>query len=100
LSLDRNSNCRSSDVDLRVTEQVPLLAKGGIEEFLRREVLPYTPDAWFKPESIKTGYEISFTRHFYKPKPLRKLVEIRRDILALENKTEGLLDEIIGRGKQ
>jgi len=84
------------DSDLRDTEQVPLVEKGGIEAFLRREVLPYAPDAWYDPESIKTGYEISFTRHFYKPQPLRTLEEIRADILALEKETEGLLTEIIG----
>ena len=49
------------DPDLRDTEQVPLLHEGGIEAFLHREVLPYAPD------SVKVGYEISFTRHFYKP---------------------------------
>jgi type I restriction enzyme M protein len=48
------------------------------------------------PESVKTGYEISFTRYFYKPQPLRTLDEIRADILALERETEGLLGEIIG----
>ncbi len=84
------------DGDLRDTEQVPLLEEGGIEAFLRREVLPYAPDAWYEPESAKTGYEISFTRHFYKPQPLRSLEEIRADILALEKETEGLLGEIIG----
>ena len=86
------------DSDLRDTEQVPLLEEGGIEAFLRREVLPYAPDAWYDPESVKTGYEISFTRYFYKPQPLRTLEEIRADILALEKETEGLLDEIIGEG--
>ena len=84
------------DTDLRDTEQVPLLEEGGIEAFLRREVLPYAPDAWYAPDSVKTGYEISFTRHFYKPKPLRPLEEIRADILALEQETEGLLAEIVG----
>jgi type I restriction enzyme M protein len=84
------------DTDLRDTEQVPLLEKGGIETFIRREVLPHATDAWYNPESIKTGYEISFTRHFYKPQPLRTLEEIRADILALEKETEGLLGEIIG----
>src|SRR5690606_27612222 len=87
------------DPDLRDTEQVPLLEEGGIEAFLRREVLPYTPDAWYVPDSVKTGYEISFTRYFYKPKPLRTLEEIRADILALEKETEGLLGEIMGTDK-
>ncbi len=63
---------------------------------LRREVLPHAPDAWYVPDSVKIGYEISFTRYFYMPKPLRTLEEIRADILALEKETEGLLEEIIG----
>ena len=83
------------DTDLRDTEQVPLLHEGGIEAFLRREVLPYAPDAWYVPAKVKVGYEISFTRHFYKPQPLRPLEEIRADILALERETEGLLAQIV-----
>ena len=85
-----------SDTELRDTEQVPLLEEGGIEAFLRREVLPYAPDAWYDPASVKTGYEISFTRYFYKPQPLRSLEEIRANILALEKETEGLLAAIVG----
>jgi hypothetical protein len=54
------------------------------------------PDAWYVPDSVKTGYEISFTRYFYKPKPLRTLEEIRAEILTLEQETEGLLEEIVG----
>ena len=84
------------DTELRDTEQIPLQEGGGIEGFLRREVLPYAPDAWYVPGSVKIGHEISFNRHFYKPEPMRSLDEIRADILALENKTEGLLAEIIG----
>ena len=84
------------DPDLRDTEQVPLQEPGGIDAFLRREVLPYAPDAWYPPDSVKTGYEISFTRYFYKPQPMRTLAEIRADILALEQETEGLLEEIVG----
>jgi len=84
------------DPDLRDTEQVPLLEAGGIETFLTREVIPHAADAWYVPDSLKTGYEISFTRYFYKPQPLRTLEEIRADILALEKETEGLLGEILG----
>jgi type I restriction enzyme M protein len=86
------------DPDLRDTEQVPLLEEGGIEAFLRREVLPHAPDAWYLPDSVKTGYEISFTQYFYKPQPLRTLEQIRADILALQEVTEGLLGEIVGGG--
>ena len=84
------------DSDLRDTEQVALLEDGGIEAFLRREVLPHAADAWYVSDSVKTGYEVSFTRYFYKPQPLRSLELIRADILALEKETEGLLDEIVG----
>ncbi|MDE2058482.1 MAG: SAM-dependent DNA methyltransferase [candidate division NC10 bacterium] len=87
------------DSELRDTEQVLLLEEGGIESFLRREVLPHAPDAWFVPDSVKTGYEISFTRYFYKPQPLRTLEAIRADILALVQETEGLLSEIIEGSK-
>jgi type I restriction enzyme M protein len=86
------------DPDLRDTEQVPLLEAGGVEAFLRCEVLPHAPDAWYVPDSVKTGYEISFTRYFYKPQPLRTLEEIRADILALERETEGLLGQILNVG--
>ena len=84
------------DTDLRDTEQIPLLEEGGIEAFLRREVLPHAADAWYVEDKVKIGYEISFTRYFYKPQPMRSLEEIRDDILALERETEGLLGEIIG----
>jgi type I restriction enzyme M protein len=88
------------DTDLRDTEQVPLLEEGGIEAFIRREVLPYTPDAWVNNEATKIGYEISFTRHFYKPQPLRTLAEISADILAIEKEAEGLLDGLLVEAAQ
>ena len=87
------------DTDLRDTEQIPLQEAGGIDAFLRREVLPYAAAAWYQPDSVKIGYEISFTRYFYTPQPVRTLVEIRADILALEQETEGLLGEIIGESR-
>ena len=86
------------DPDLRDTEQIPLLEEGGIEGFLTREVLPYANDAWYDPDSIKIGYEVSFNRYFYKPQPLRSLEEIRADLISIEKETDGLLDEILGKG--
>ena len=83
------------DSELRDIEQIPLQEEGGIEAFLKREVLPYAADAWYKPNTVKIGYEISFTRYFYKPQPMRTLEEIRTDILALEQETDGLLGEIL-----
>ena len=84
------------DPDLRDIEQIPLLEDGGIEAFLRREVLPYAADAWYNPESVKIGYEINFNRHFYQPQAMRSLDEIRADIIAMEKETEGLFAELIG----
>ena len=86
------------DIALRDSEQVPLREEGGIEAFFRREVLPYTPDAWVDPGKTQVGYEISFTRHFYKPTPMRTLDEIKSDIYALEQETDGLLKDIWAGG--
>ena len=90
------------DPKLRDTEQIPLAEDGGIEGFLRREVLPYAEDAWYVAKSVKIGYEISFNRYFYKPEPMRTLEEIGADILAVERETEGLLGGLVpgvgGRG--
>ena len=86
-----------ADTDLRDTEQIPLQEAGGIETFLCREVLPYATDAWYQPDSVRIGYEISFTRHFYKPKPLRTLAEVSADILAVERRAEGLLEGLMVR---
>jgi len=87
------------DSDLRDTETVPLQEPGGIEAFIRREVLPHAPDAWLDAEKTVIGYEVSFTRYFYKPQPLRPLEAIRADILALERETGGLMAKIIGASR-
>lgn len=84
------------DSDLRDTEQVPLTEPGGIEAFFQREVLPHAPDAWIDMDATRIGYEISFARYFYQPVPLRTLEQIREDILRLEQRTDGLLQKVIG----
>lgn len=84
------------DSELRDTEQVPLKEQGGIDTFFAREVLPHAPDAWIATDKTQIGYEISFARYFYKPVPLRTLAQIRADILALEQQSEGLLHKIVG----
>ena len=81
------------DPELRDTEQIPLTES--VAAFMAREVWPSAPDAWVAEGSEKIGYEISFTRYFYKPRQLRTLAEIEADIRALEAETEGLLDEIL-----
>ena len=83
------------DTELRDNEQVPLLEEGGIEAFFQREVLPHVPDAWIDESATRIGYEISFTRHFYKPPQLRSREEIKAELESLQAEAEGLLDEII-----
>lgn len=87
------------DSELRDTETVPLKEPGGIEAFIRREVLPHEPDAWIDEAKTTIGYEVSFTRYFYKPQPLRPLDAIRADILVLERETDGLMADIIGAAR-
>lgn len=55
------------DVDLRDTENIPFTYAGGIDTFMKNEVLTYAPDAWVDEKKTKIGYEIRFTRYF-KPK--------------------------------
>ena len=90
--LDKKGN-PEPDTALRDNENVPL--KEVITEYFKREVLPYVPDAWIDDSKTVKGYEINITKYFYKFKPLRPLADIRADILALEEKTKGLLEEII-----
>ncbi len=87
------------DPELRDTEQVSFLEPGGIDTFFKRECLPYVPDAWIDEDKTKIGYEVSFTRVFYKPKPLRTPDEIKADIRAVEKESEGLLEEVLAGGE-
>ena len=84
------------DKELTDTEQVPLLYPGGIEAFMEKEVLPFAPDAWVDEEKTLIGYELSFTKYFYKPVQLRTLEEISADLRRLEEESAGLLADILG----
>lgn len=74
------------DADLRDYESVPL--KEDMQAYFEREVLPHVPDAWIDHDKTKIGYEIPFTRHFYKYTPLRPSNEILQEILALEKEIQ------------
>ena len=77
------------DSDLSDFELVPLSEPGGVAAFVEREVLPYADDAWVDLDSEKIGYEVSFTRYFYRPVKLRELSEIEADIRAAMKESEG-----------
>ena len=80
--------------DLRDAESVPL--DDEIHRYFLAEVKPHVDDAWINLDSTKIGYEISFNKYFYRHKPLRSLEEVAGDIIALEQKAEGLIAQILG----
>lgn len=77
----------------RENERVPLTYPGGINGFYTNEVEPFDKEARFGEPII--GYELSFTKYFYKPVELRSLADIRKDILDIEQRTDGMLHQII-----
>ena len=83
---------KSKDVEI-----IPFRYEGGIEGFFENEIKPYSPDAIMDMKSVEKGYELSFTKYFYKPKQLRSIDEISGDIRAIEERTDGLLNEILGK---
>ena len=83
------------DVELRDTENIPLTYPGGIDAFIQEEVLPYHPDAFVDESKIQIGYEINFTKHFYKSKQLESVESIVERIRELEKLSEGMMKEIL-----
>lgn len=83
-----------SSTDLRDSEAVPL--KDSIHRYFKAEVKPHVAEAWINLDTVKIGYEISFNKYFYRHKPLRSLDDVTRDILALEQKADGLIADILG----
>lgn len=96
--LDKKGNIEP-DNNLKDSEQIPLLYEGGIKAFFENEVKPYVKDAWIDEDSAVIGYELSFTKYFYKPVQLRDVADIIADIRAIEQSTDGLLAFIIGGGE-
>ena len=78
---------------LKDIENVPM--KEPVDNYFKREVLPFAPDAWYDKTKMKVGYEVAFNKHFYQYEGLRSLTDIAADILKLEEETDGLLKEII-----
>lgn len=82
-----------SDSSLKDVENIPM--KEDIQNYFNREVLPFIPDAWYETKGVKVSYEIPFNKYFYDFTALRGLDTISKDILKLEEETDGLLKEII-----
>jgi len=90
---EKGKTTYEADSELRDTEQVPL--GEDINEYFAREVHPHVPDAWIDYTKTVIGYEISFTKYFYKYEPLRSLEDITKDLLEVEQASDGLLKEIL-----
>ena len=88
------SGKKQPDTSLRDTENVPLTED--IQDYFKREVLPFAPDAWIDEKKSKLGYEIPFTRYFYKYQAPQPSAEIMAEILKLEKELEGSLQEVFG----
>lgn len=83
------------DPMLRDVEQVPLLYPGGIDAFMENEVKPYAADAYYNADDVVVGYELSFTKYFYKPVELRSIADITADINDIESRLKGVLGDIL-----
>lgn len=84
-----------SDPNLRDSENIPFNYNGGIDAFIEKEVKPYAPDAHVDESKTKIGYEISFTKYFYKPVQLRDMKDILASLEELEKESDGVMDEIM-----
>lgn len=95
---DANANpvAGEADSDLRDTELIPFTYEGGIEGFMKNEVLYYAPDAWIDEKKTQIGYEISFNKYFYRPVNLRSMDEIIASLNELEKEADGMLTGIVG----
>lgn len=85
-----------ADADLRDTENVPFTYEGGIDAFMKNEVLSYAPDSFVDDKKTTIGYEVSFTKYFYKPVELRDMGDILESLADLDRQTEGMVSEILG----
>ena len=83
------------DKSLKDTENVPF--KEDIEAYMQKNVYPYAPDAWVDAKASKIGYEIPFTREFYKYVAPRKSEEIFAHLQELEKEETALMAKIMGR---
>ena len=81
------------NTELRDYERIPL--GEDIDEYYKREVLPHLPNSWMDRSKDKVGYEINFTKYFYKYKPLRPIEDILSDLRGLEMESDGLFNQIV-----
>lgn len=81
------------DKSKRNYERVQL--QDDIDKYFDREVRPHLPDSWMDHSKDRVGYEINFTKYFYKFKTIRSLKEITQDLMELDEEMEGLMKETL-----
>lgn len=81
------------DGSLRDTERIPLDVD--IDDYFDKEVKPHLPNSWVDKDKTQVGYEINFTKYFYKYTPLRSVQDVLKDLLELEKESDGLMNELI-----
>jgi type I restriction enzyme M protein len=81
------------DSSLRDSERVPLGVD--VNEYFEKEVQPHLPTSWVDHNKSQVGYEINFTKYFYKFKQLRSLEEITEDLIQLEKESDGLMSQLL-----
>ena len=86
---------KQPDTSKRDTESIPW--KEDTDEYMKKNVLPYAPLAWIDEKKTKIGYEIPFTREFYKYVPPRKCEEIYARLMELNAQEEELMSKIMGK---
>lgn len=83
------------DTSLNDTENIPLNYEGGIEAYIEKEVLPFVPDAFMDENATKIGYEISFTKYFYKPQELEKVEDIVKELSEIDAEADKLFKDVM-----
>ena len=103
---------KEADPTLRDTETIPLSIdveeykpdpsehikkeRENILEYVEREVAPHVKEFWIDHKKTKIGYEIPFTRHFYKYEELRPFKEIMKEVQELEKEIEAEIRKVLG----
>lgn len=90
--MDKKGNVKP-DGSLRDTERIPLDVD--IDDYFEKEVKPHLPNSWVDKDKTQVGYEINFTKYFYKYTPLRSVKDVLKDLLELEKESDGLMNELI-----
>lgn len=81
--------------DTTLSDKEDVSVRENILDYFKREVEPYVSDAWIDLPKTVIGCEISFNKYFYRPEPLRTLVDNHEELVALERESHNLLQSLL-----